>query len=569
MRNHWQKYVILLLLVNTLLFVGEISIVEGQEEGSLPSLNQDTNTTAYLELSETSLELGSSLLIKYGLINNSIYLKGHNFTLFLRSEIKFLENSNSSDVLLNNGTTSDHFNTHTLETSQNLEFYEIGNYSILYFVNTTDTQYNSSIPFEIIFISGARVSIVVYDTQEDHFGTEIESQVNESRLIIITLQNLGDSIAFNISFSFQPINEPVGLQSNNSQLLEIPFLASREEASTNFTINPFNYGLGQIQLNLEYKDGNLITFIPKTINIYTRPPVFVTLNLPNLKIGDKKDFDISIVNQISQDILVRIKVSSDDISFVNSELEELLRPGLSTHTFVGEARTVGENLQVTFEIDFFDLVDRIDLIPLILPLNDFVDVSENIVIPDISFTEVLYGLLIFINGAVLLFIILLYFRQDLRRKVLNKFFKMQYIPDIDFPKKSIIVDGSNIAWEEVNKKNKPQMSNILISIKHLKDYGFEEILVVVDAALRYQIDNKTELDGLSRKGIIKVLPAKVNGDSFILRLSAQKQSLILTNDLFKEFREEYPWIDDRRVPYTIMKSQFFLHPLFENKIKEN
>jgi hypothetical protein len=57
----------------------------------------------------------------------------------------------------------------------------------------------------------------------------------------------------------------------------------------------------------------------------------------------------------------------------------------------------------------------------------------------------------------------------------------------------------------------------------------------------------------------------LDGDSFILRLSAQNGSLILTNDLFKEFREEFSWIDQRRVPYSILSGELYLHPIFEKE----
>ncbi|MHA2172322.1 MAG: hypothetical protein ACXAB7_20830 [Candidatus Kariarchaeaceae archaeon] len=50
-----------------------------------------------------------------------------------------------------------------------------------------------------------------------------------------------------------------------------------------------------------------------------------------------------------------------------------------------------------------------------------------------------------------------------------------------------------------------------------------------------------------------------------MRLSAQNGSLILTNDLFKEFREEFSWIDQRRVPYSILSGELYLHPIFEKE----
>ena len=30
--------------------------------------------------------------------------------------------------------------------------------------------------------------------------------------------------------------------------------------------------------------------------------------------------------------------------------------------------------------------------------------------------------------------------------------------------------------------------------------------------------------------------------------------------MFKEFREDAPWVDERRIPYTILEGEVYLHP---------
>jgi hypothetical protein len=138
-------------------------------------------------------------------------------------------------------------------------------------------------------------------------------------------------------------------------------------------------------------------------------------------------------------------------------------------------------------------------------------------------------------------------------------------PDLEFENNKVVVDGSNIAWEELSDSGKPKIENVIMAIETLEQYGFKDITVVADAALRYQIEDPHNLDERVKEGIIKVLPAKVDGDSFILRLSRSSGALILTNDLFKEYREEYRFIDQRRIPYSIINGTFYLHPLYETE----
>jgi len=120
--------------------------------------------------------------------------------------------------------------------------------------------------------------------------------------------------------------------------------------------------------------------------------------------------------------------------------------------------------------------------------------------------------------------------------------------------------------------DKPKISNIENMINRLSKVNFNKIITVADAALRYQIDNQKRLDKLVKEGAMKMLPARVDGDKFILRIAEEESAMIVSNDMFKEFREMKTWIDQRRIPYTILDSEVYLHPTavqpIEKKEKE-
>ena len=52
----------------------------------------------------------------------------------------------------------------------------------------------------------------------------------------------------------------------------------------------------------------------------------------------------------------------------------------------------------------------------------------------------------------------------------------------------------------------------------------------------------------------------MDGDKFILRIAEEEKAMIVSNDMFKEFRDTAPWIDERRIPYTILDGEVYLHP---------
>ena len=78
---------------------------------------------------------------------------------------------------------------------------------------------------------------------------------------------------------------------------------------------------------------------------------------------------------------------------------------------------------------------------------------------------------------------------------------------------------SNVCWDDLDEKGKPKLENIKLARNVMSKNKFEDIIIVVDAALRYQIQDRKQLDKEANEGLIKVLPAKVDADKFILRLS--------------------------------------------------
>ena len=193
------------------------------------------------------------------------------------------------------------------------------------------------------------------------------------------------------------------------------------------------------------------------------------------------------------------------------------------------------------------LIDQFQAVSVIAEVNSPV-IFQPVVFYSITFVSLFIGLAYFSRDIIL----------GIARRVRTT--SSRIFPEISYPLETVILDGSNIAWEEKSHSNKPKINNIEAMINRLSRANFKKIVTVADAALRYQIDEQKRLDRLVKEGAMKMLPARVDGDKFILRLAEEENAMIVSNDMFKEFRESAPWIDERRIPYTILDGEVYLHP---------
>jgi hypothetical protein len=117
--------------------------------------------------------------------------------------------------------------------------------------------------------------------------------------------------------------------------------------------------------------------------------------------------------------------------------------------------------------------------------------------------------------------------------------------------KPIVVDGSNLAFVEPTSEGKPRMSNLVAVSKALRGEGYDP-QVVVDASLVHQVDDPDQLDALIDTGRIHQAPAGTDADGFVLQLADELDADVVSNDWFDPWREQYPWIPQRRRPLMIV-----------------
>jgi Zc3h12a-like Ribonuclease NYN domain len=125
--------------------------------------------------------------------------------------------------------------------------------------------------------------------------------------------------------------------------------------------------------------------------------------------------------------------------------------------------------------------------------------------------------------------------------------------DDDSPR--VLVDASNVA--HATEGGEARLRNIALVEQKLRDEGLEPI-VVADAALRHQIDDKVAYEKLVDDGKVHQAPAGTDADYFILSFARELDARILTNDRFRDRAKDFPKELGRVIRYMIVDGEVVL-----------
>lgn len=124
----------------------------------------------------------------------------------------------------------------------------------------------------------------------------------------------------------------------------------------------------------------------------------------------------------------------------------------------------------------------------------------------------------------------------------------------------VLVDASNVA--HATEGGEARLENIRIVQAKLLEDGFEP-LVVADAALRHQIDDKAAYEAMIENGQVHQAPAGTDADFFILSFARELNARILTNDRFRDRATEFAEERERIIRYMIVGGEV----VFEHRNK--
>ena len=127
------------------------------------------------------------------------------------------------------------------------------------------------------------------------------------------------------------------------------------------------------------------------------------------------------------------------------------------------------------------------------------------------------------------------------------------------PKRSarttVLVDGSNVAHSSEGEK--ARLSNIVAVCDKLREEGYEA-LVLVDAALRHQIDDRAAYERMVESGEIRQAPAGTDADYFILAFARELDASIVSNDRYRDRQKAFPDAAKRLIKFMVIKGEVVL-----------
>jgi hypothetical protein len=115
-----------------------------------------------------------------------------------------------------------------------------------------------------------------------------------------------------------------------------------------------------------------------------------------------------------------------------------------------------------------------------------------------------------------------------------------------------IVDGSNVAHS--TEGDTVRLSNIRLVCDKLEEQGYQPI-IVADATLRHQIDDKRAFEQMVENGTIKQAPAGTDADYFILSFARELNASVVSNDRFKDRLDAFPEARESVIRYMIVNDE--------------
>jgi hypothetical protein len=131
----------------------------------------------------------------------------------------------------------------------------------------------------------------------------------------------------------------------------------------------------------------------------------------------------------------------------------------------------------------------------------------------------------------------------------------------------VIVDASNIAHSG-KKEGKPRLENLMKAAKALEKLGYQPVLIA-DASLRHEIDNKEDFKKLIDEEKVQQVPSGTTADHYILKLAEERDAKILSNDAFREYKDEFQDINSRRIPYNMRGGEIIIGSTAQPKKVKN
>jgi len=136
--------------------------------------------------------------------------------------------------------------------------------------------------------------------------------------------------------------------------------------------------------------------------------------------------------------------------------------------------------------------------------------------------------------------------------------------------RKVVLDGSNVAYNsQGSKASIPTVENMIRMVEQLKKKGFKDVDVIVDASLKHRLSDIDKLPELEKlcSSYLEAQP-HTSADISVIQHVKTHHCLMVSNDHFREWKAQDPWIEDNidyyRISFRITDQLVILHELEKN-----
>ena len=121
-------------------------------------------------------------------------------------------------------------------------------------------------------------------------------------------------------------------------------------------------------------------------------------------------------------------------------------------------------------------------------------------------------------------------------------------------KQKAIIDSLNAAYLQAPSEPRPNIKNISAVAEVVESSGLEPV-IIIDPGIRPVISDVETFDKLLSDRRVTARPPDKEMNRFILETAEKFNALIVSNNTYAEYYEDFPWIEERRIAIAMVNGR--------------
>ena len=130
-------------------------------------------------------------------------------------------------------------------------------------------------------------------------------------------------------------------------------------------------------------------------------------------------------------------------------------------------------------------------------------------------------------------------------------------------KEKAVIDGANAMYLQAPREPRPNIKNIFAVIQAVEKSGRAPV-IVIDPGIRTLIADLDEFEKLLSDDRVMTVSTGDDLSRIVLDTANRLDAVIISNNTYIDYYEEFPWIEQKRISVAIMNGKAFL---LDNRMK--